>query len=1583
MKDAWIVGPGKPWAGHCHRRWQSFFVIIGLLSVFGGAWSAWGEDIRFEHLTGKQGLSQSLVFAILQDSKGFMWFGTWGGLNRFDGQTITRYEHDPSDPTSISGNTVVALAEDNSGLLWVGTDAGLNRFDPVTETFTRYRASDDPQSLASDLVPMVHQDRHGSIWVQAYIGLTHAVYHILDPQSGTFTRFMHNPDDPDSISGNRLGRFFHDPSGTVWIAPAGAGLNRYKQTTGTFTRYTHDPKDKLSLSDAKVTCIFANDRQSLWVGTETGGLNKLDLASETFTNYRYHPEDPASLSCDHITELFADREGKLWIATWGGGLCRFDATLGTFTRFRHDPDDPYSLSSNFVPGPFTARTSRLGNPFLEDQEDRLWVFTMLDRDTPNGIDRFDPQTQRFTHNAHRPDDPHSLGSDHILGTYQDRSGTIWLATSGHGLSRFSYARAKFRAFSHHPQNPNSLSGNLVQSILEDSSGAVWIGTKNGIDRLDPSSGRFSHHRSDAQRATTLLGNTVVSIIQDQAGRIWAGTNGGLNQLDGKSGEVVARYPFVEDNLGPHIPDAPLVFEDSLGKLWLASAAHGLATFDPKTGRFKKDYRHHPDDPSSLSSNLVTSLAEAPSGEIWVTTWDGLNRIDQKTAKITRYLHDPEDNQTLSGSHISCIYIDPAGIVWVGTWTGLNRLDPATGRVANFTARDGLANDAVYGILSDEAGNLWLSTNNGLSRFNPDSGTFRNYDTDDGLPSNEFTTRACHRGSTGTLYFGGIKGLVFFDPAEIRDSTYSPQVVLTGFTVFEEPVVLESAISVVDEILLSYRQSSFSFEFAALDYSSPEKIRYAYKLEGFDDDWRHCGNRRSATFSPGPGKYLFRVRATNSDGMWSDNELAVSLAITPPLWQQWWAYWVYGLMLAGLVFAFLRLQTGRLERERQISQRLREADSLKDQIIASTSHELRTPLNGIIGLAESLIDGATGQLGAATRSNLLMIASSARRLGAMVNDILDFARIRRKKLTLRTIPVDLHVLVNEVLTLSEPLLVGKDLELVNSVDPSTRPVQADEPRLHRILMNLVGNAIKFTESGEVEITAKPVQPGPGDGQQGQIEVGVRDTGIGIPADQFDRIFGSFTQVDGTVAREYGGSGLGLAISKRLVNLHGGTIKVASEVGKGSVFSFTLAHSKKAVADRRGREITRIRAAAPDSGALIGAAPKLAADDGSDESVFRVLVVDDEAINLLVLVNVLTLQNHLVTKARDGFEALHAIEHSEQPFDLVVLDVMMPKMSGYEVCRTLRETHSLYELPVLMLTAKDQVTDLVAGFEAGANDYLAKPFDRRELLARARTLIMLRQLTRANDQLQEANELKAQLLRMAAHDLKGPLSSITGFTQIINREVASDPRLAKLAGKVLGASQQMLLLIHELLESARIESGKLVLKRVPVDVRVIAEQVVASFAKEAEDKQQSLELDAVEPGECMVVAEEARLEQVLSNLVSNAIKFSPRQGSIRVNIAPSAAGNSRPVARIEVADEGPGLNEEDKARLFRRFQRLSARPTAGEPSTGLGLSIAKQLVELHGGRIWAESETAQGSKFFVELPLADPDPAKPGSSRRSQS
>ena len=518
------------------------------------------------------------------------------------------------------------------------------------------------------------------------------------------------------------------------------------------------------------------------------------------------------------------------------------------------------------------------------------------------------------------------------------------------------------------------------------------------------------------------------------------------------------------------------------------------------------------------------------------------------------------------------------------------------------------------------------------------------------------------------------------------------------------------------------------------------------LAGFDQEWLSTGTRRFVTYTNLPaGTYTFRVKGSNNDGVWNETGIAISLTITPPPWKTWWAYTLYALGILSSVVSYVWLQRRELQRERLINERLRQVDKLKDEFLANTSHELRTPLNGIIGIAESLVDGAAGALSEKLRVNLAVIISSGNRLANLVNDILDFSKLKKHDLALQRKPVDLRVLTDMVMTLNEPLVAGKKLTLQNAIGPDIPPVDGDENRIQQILYNLVGNAIKFTEAGTVTVSAKATHPLPLSGRQWSdgethpsplpggerthplplpggemLEVSVSDTGIGIPPDKFDTIFQSFEQVDASIAREYGGTGLGLAITKRLVELHGGTIHIESEPGKSSTFTFTLPISDGVpeTAEEIQKPLAKVRATGGEDFDVISVADEIAEVEGE----FNILVVDDEPVNQQVLANLLALKHYHVTQALNGMDALQLLASGKQ-FDLVLLDIMMPKMSGYDVARKIRETYLPSELPIIMLTAKDQVTDLVEGFLAGANDYLAKPFSKQELLARIRTHLNL--------------------------------------------------------------------------------------------------------------------------------------------------------------------------------------------------------------------------------------------------------------------
>jgi two-component system sensor histidine kinase ChiS len=510
----------------------------------------------------------------------------------------------------------------------------------------------------------------------------------------------------------------------------------------------------------------------------------------------------------------------------------------------------------------------------------------------------------------------------------------------------------------------------------------------------------------------------------------------------------------------------------------------------------------------------------------------------------------------------------------------------------------------------------------------------------------------------------------------------------------------------------------------------------------------------------------RIKGSNNDGLWNDTGVSLRIRIPPPWWRTWWAYAAYVAVGLGAVVGVVHWRTlaqkKELARQRLINERLQRLDKLKDEFLANTSHELRTPLNGIIGLADSLLDGATGELPPATCQNLAMIVSSGKRLTSLVNDILDFSKLKNQELTLQSKPLHMRSLTDVVLTLSRPLAGPKPLELINAIGPDTPSVLADENRVQQIMYNLVGNAIKFTAEGSVTVSAAVANQG----RAGQfLAITVADTGIGIPPEKQERIFESFEQADGSVAREYGGAGLGLSITRRLVELHGGRIWVEAEVGQGARFTFTLPTTTERADQSTPIAGSRARLRTPTL-------PVAAMAAVTDHEQFRVLIVDDEPVNLQVLSNHLTLENYRVTRASSGPEALQIL-HSGQNFDLIILDIMMPKMSGYEVCRELRTLYPPHELPVVMLTAKNQISDLVTGFDSGANDYLTKPFSKDELLTRIRTHLELAQINRSYGRfvpheylkfLKKESIIEVKLGDHVAKEMAVMFSDIRSFTTI---------------------------------------------------------------------------------------------------------------------------------------------------------------------------------------------------------------------------
>ncbi len=856
------------------------------------------DAIKFTHLSIEQGLSHSIILSMLQDRKGFMWFGTYDGLNKYDGYTFTPYKPNPENPNSLSHNVVLSLYEDQAGILWIGTEGGgLNKFDRTTEQFTHYQ---------------------------------------------------HDPNNPQSVSNNKIWAIYEDREGSLWIGTEGGGLNKFDRKTEQFFHYRHNPADPYSISDNNLYTVYEDRSGTLWIGTFTGGLNKFDRKTEQFTHYRHNPDDSHSLSYNRVRAIHEDRSGALWIGADGGGLNRFDRAAGQFIRYRHNPDNPHSISSNLV------------TSIHEDKSGGLWI------GTGQGINRFNPETGKFIRYQHNPNDPHSLSQNVVYSMYEDQAGAFWVATRGGGVNKFQREHRKFVHYMRIPENPHSLSNNIVWTFLEDRSGTFWIGTGGGLDRFDPKTDEFVHYQHNDNDPYSLGTNTVRALCEDTTGVLWIGTDwGGLNKLDRKSGKFTHYFPDPDHprGLGNVVRG---VYEDHTGELWVGTWA-GIYKFDRETEQFTH-YQGDPTDPRFLNRNNVFSIYEDSFGLFWLATWNGgLGKFDRKTREFTYYQNDLSNPSTLSQNNVFTIYEDSSGILRIGTGGGLNRFNRATATFTYYREKDGLPNDMILSIVEDLQGNLWLSTNKGISRFDPATETFTNYDAQDGLQSNQFNIGAASISTSGQIFFGGINGFNTFDPGKMKKNSHIPPIVLTDFQLFHESVgfgdasPLSKSITETDQIILSHEDNVFSFEFAALDYSIPDKNQYKYMLEGFDKDWNATNaTKRFITYTNLPaGEYTFKVRGTNNDGVWNNEGVALTVIITPPFWETLGFQVSALILIAGTGFGIYRLRMKTLERQTQklemlVIQRTSELETQKNKLLAA-HNELKKTLDDLKRTQSQLIE----------------------------------------------------------------------------------------------------------------------------------------------------------------------------------------------------------------------------------------------------------------------------------------------------------------------------------------------------------------------------------------------------------------------------------------------------------------------------------------------------------------------------------------------------------------------------------------------------------------------------------------------------
>ncbi len=1142
-----------------------FRTLLLLLLLFISA-DLVGNDpvIRFRRLTIHDGLSLSSVYSVFQDSKGFMWFGTEDGLNRYDGKNFRIFRPDPGDANSLAGRWIEHIYEDSTGILWFGSMTGLTRFDPQTEQFLQYRfLADDIKSLSNDTITNIIQDpQRRYLWVGTLKGLNR-----IDLSTKELVSWTDQQMEGIDLS-SRINVILPDKDNNMWIG-TDRGLLKYLFEDEEFI--TISPVGN-SLDDRRIVSL-AFDNEGVWIGTDSG-LVHYSIIDNTAVYNPFEVSSNESILRSPIQDLLLDSHQNLWILS-ETGLYKLGRDKRQIISIIESEDVTHSLSVN------------TGKPILEDSEGFIWYGTF-----GTGLYRVDPLTNDKHQYFHSPADQTSLSENSINCIYEDRSGVLWFGTFGAGISIYYPHAHRFDVIRHDPANPNSVSSDFIWSVLEDREGNIWIGTNDrGLNRYSPETGLFTFYDHQPSDPGLLPHSSVREIFQDNEGSIWVGTDGGgLSRFISETGKF-ENYQFIPDDPNSLSNNSVrVIIEDQSGSLWVGTRG-GLNKFDRETSRFEH-FLHSDDDPASLSNNFIYSVIyEDSQGYLWIGTYGGgLNRMDPVEGTFTSYLNDPEDPVSISNNVVFSIYEDTTGIFWIGTNNGLNRFDPNTDEFNRFGIKEGLPNEVIYGVLPDQNNNLWLSTNLGLSRFSLTDFSTKNFDINDGLQSNEFNGGAFHKGESGTLYFAGVYGLNLIDPVNIRPVKNSSQLVITKFEVLGKEVeVLPSKqhddalsgnfvtmdekdnyfvscnIAYADEVILQYRHRFFSLEFAALNNSLPEEMNYAYQMHGIDDDWIFSGERNYVSYANmPPGTYQFSVRSINSDGNLSESDTGLTIVIKPPFWRTWW-FVTLEIVAAVIVIIYiylllLKVRTNRIlkiqnENIRVANQKLAESEkklmnlnATKDKFFSIISHDLKNPFSSLLSITDLLIQNYSTADEQEKISGIQKIQGSMQQIYNLLENLLTWSRSQSGRIEFQPVRFNLSNVLQENYNLHKTIAEKKKVQLVANI-PENLTVYGDREMINTVVRNLINNAIKFTGADkrvEIEVNNEVLF----------VMVLVKDQGIGIAKEDLNKLFRIDVKFKSRGTSGEKGTGLGLILCKEFVEKNGGKMIVRSTPGEGSEFGFTI-------------------------------------------------------------------------------------------------------------------------------------------------------------------------------------------------------------------------------------------------------------------------------------------------------------------------------------------------------------------------------------------------------------------------------------------
>jgi PAS domain S-box-containing protein len=1505
-------------------------------------------EIRFQRLTIEDGLSQSTIFNIFQDNQGFMWFGTEDGLNKFNGYGFKIYKNSPKNPNSLSYNYVKGILQDQTGALWIGTyGGGLNKLDLEKEQFICYTNSPgDVTTLSNDFINCLYEDQAGTLWVGTDDGLNR-----FNSTTGKFVRFFSDPNNRGSLSNDKITSILRDRSGMLWIGTYGGGLNRFDPNKKQFTSFKHDPKNPKSLSYDVVKCLYEDQKGVLWVGTENG-LNTFDKETGQFFHYKNNPSDPQSLSNNYISAIYESRLGDVWIGTQNG-LNKFNRGKGTFVRFYHEANDPTSLVNNEV---FSIN---------EDRSGVLWIGTHV------GLSKYDQGKKQFVHYKKNLNESQGLIDNYVRAIYEDPSGILWIGSYG-GLTRLDREQDKYTHYRNNSGDPGSLSSNRVMSICEDEVGTLWIGTYGGLNKFRREEGRFIHFHSSPDNPASLSSDLVRVVHLDRSGALWIGTENGLNK------------------------------------------------FDRQTGKFLR-YLNNSHDPQSLSNNFIYAISEDKSGALWIGTLDGLNRFDRQSGKFKCYRYNSKDPRSISNREVLSIYEDQSGVLWVGTLSGLNKFDRESETFTYYLEKDGLPNDLIYDILEDSHGNLWLSTNRGLSKFNPVSEKFRNYDVNDGLQSNEFTLSACFKSTKGEMFFGGVSGFNAFFPDQIIDNRFVPPIVITDLQIANKSVpigegaegrtVLTKSITETTDIKVTYQDRVITFEFAALHFAAPAKNSYAYIMEGFEKVWNEVGNRRLATYTNlRPGRYVFRVKGSNNDGVWNKRGAAIRIQVTPPFWLTPWFRSLAIIFSLAMVFIVYRARTKAIrERNKRLEIHVEERTSelrranlkLQDEIEfrIQMENELKRLKEFNESIVQNMAEGIVVQ--DVNGYHTFVNPSTAALLEYKPEEIIG---LHWKNI----VPLDQHHIVEEADKLRAKKQASRyEVELISksgkriSIQISGNPIFNDG--------NFVGSVAVFTDISEIKRVEEEKRHR--EAQNALIyKVGQR---VGSKIELKELLSEIVTSIRD--AFSYYGVML-LLLDEAGKNLHlqsitGGYAKIYSgdqkvEVGSGMIGYAAASGEIQASGDvsqnphycRWENEETKSELSVPiKSGDKVIGVLDIQSDDCNAFDEIDVRAMRTLATQIASAIDNARLYERAQKEIAERKRAEEALKieksYLDQLFDSAQEAIVVTETNG-RVLRLNPEFTKLFGYTPDEALGR-LIDDLVAPedyyksasaitkkAESGGKVGLETVRRRKDgTLAHVILLvspividgkveatyaiyrdISLRiraeeKLKQTAEELMRSNKELELFAYIASHDLQEPLRMVASYVQLLERRYKGklDSDAEEFIGYAVDGASRMQRMINDLLIYSRVGTkGK---PFTPIEVEKVLEQATSNLQIAIEESKAVVTHDPLP----LLLGDETQLVQLFQNLIGNAIKFRENHQEPYIYVS---AEEKPDEWLFLVRDNGIGIDPQYYERIFQIFQRLHGHKDY--PGSGIGLAVCRRIVERHGGRIWVDSQPGKGSTFYFTIP-----------------